>query len=188
MEQEIKILLISGAEHTGKTDNIGKLVMEFFKGKNFDVIEVVRHNDRTLTPVKEEEKNNLLRKKRGEYSGNYFAILQSKDKQKKIIISTASDDVPTIDIFKEYVDKNPKCYFIIAPIRNVGDKNREYFINVIGKIAPNIDFKKDVIEIPLTKINENDYKIIKNLYKKNCFELITGILNLLFFNKQNEVK
>lgn len=186
-------LLFGGAISTGKTGTIGKIVMEFFKEKNFDIVEVVRHNDQTLTPVDEEEKNILTKKKKKtEYCGNYFAFLQSTDKQIKIIVSTASDNKNIIENFKRYCDLKKSYDFIIAPIRNENDTVRKDFINFmcIKNKEYNEKFKEQndidfITEIPLAKINKSskyNKEEAKRWYKEKIYSIAQKILAQAPFN------
>ena len=115
---------------------------------------------------------------------DFFCILEKNDNI-KFFISTASDNEKIINNFMEFCKKNnyKQNNFIIAPIRNIGDKNREYFINVIGKITSETDFEKDIIEITLNKIckEAKNVEYIKWYINSMCY-IAQKILEQGIFN------
>lgn len=165
MENKIKCLLISGEEDSGKTTSIEKII-DLLKSKNFQIID----------------------KKDADKLGNYYCTIANNSVA--IIISTGSDNTRIINNFNSYNDdilrkkeniKN-KNIFILAPIRNAGDKYRKYFIDIIIN-KMNLNLKKDVVEIPLTKFNvdRKEYDVnIKTWYEPILFSYLKDILKYLF--------
>ena len=186
MREKIKCFLISGKKGVGKTTMIRNFVeniltkKEGFKIDENNIWKVTEKRTKTIT--KQIWEQNI---KIGKYF-DYFCKFE--DIKNIIVISTASDTIKLIENFKSYFEKikyENKDISIIAPIRNPGDENRDYFINVIGKIAPDLHFEQDVIEIPLSKINEqNDkYQKIKEMYTQTIFSLVKDIINNFIFGE-----
>ena len=158
--ENIKILLISGRKGVGKTYLIKNIVCSLQK-KGYVI------NNKEYVNKQEDS----------------FCIAEI-DKT-KTIISTASDNKTIIKRFIKYCKENnlKKGDFIIAPIRNIGDSLREYFINAIGKITSETDFERDIIEIPLGKIytHKKDNENFK-YYINSMYSIAQKILEQEFFN------
>lgn len=192
MEQEIKILLIGGAENTGKSELIRSLVVDFLRNKcKFEIEKVIKDSiinlkhdgNKKLKELNRNEIKSYIDKK----NKDYFCVAIKSNV--KIIISTASDVEVIIDNFKKYCKENKPYDFIIAPIRDqfFDDKKindysyiRNYFIKTM-----NIDTKDvNTIEVPLAKINrQKDRK--KNAlkwYKEKIYLIAQKILSQHPFN------
>ena len=194
--ENIKILLIGGAENTGKSGIIRKLVVDFLLNKNFKVRKLLKNefikkvyreriegkelidNQEFIIDYIKEKKYDCCTQ-REEYSNDYFCLL--KKEKTKIIVSTASDIEIIIDNFKKYCNENNPYDFIIAPIRNENDVVRDDFFRIM-KINKDL---KNIVELPLAKIYKNkNYDKVKALrwYEEKIFLIAQKILEQEFFN------
>jgi len=192
MEQKIKILLIGGAENTGKSELIRSLVVYFLRNKcKFEIEKVIEDSTINLKHNEDEELKELDKNEIKSYidkkDKDYFCIATKSNI--KIIISTASDVEVIIDNLKKYCNKNKPYNFIISPIRDkfFDDKKnneyryiRNYFIKTMSINIENVN----TIEIPLAKINRKKDRRTNSLkwYKEKIFLIAQKILEQEPFN------
>lgn len=190
--ENIKILLIGGAEDTGKSELIRSLVVDFLRNKlKFEIEKVIedsiinlKHDgNKKLKELDKSEIKSYIDKK----DKDYFCI--AKKNNINIIISTAADIEIIIDNFKKYCNENKPYNFIISPIRDkfFDDETnndysyiRNYFIKTMSINIKNVN----IIEIPLAKITRKKDRRTNALkwYKEKIFLIAKKILEQAPFN------
>ena len=144
----METLLIGGAPSTGKTGAI-IWVENYLLSKGFKCVKKIVLN------------------------ADFMAILEGKNKDKKIIrivINSASDTEDIIDKFYSFMNSNGIYDILISSIRDIYHE-RDYLFN---KIKP---LSKGIVEFPLAKITRrNDYQKAKAWYDKYVFSMLEAVL------------
>lgn len=168
----MRILLISGAPNTGKT-NAAVMCAHYLINQGFALIDCQDLNTNKMQLPKIAKGANA--------SKDFLVTLKGFDRNKKgvsVVITSASDTYRIINNNFNYL-QNQKCDIYISSVRDIGSERKYLF----SKFKFNAD-DNYLIEFPLAKMsrkNQNWYTA-KNWYDSTVKKMLETILGSNLFN------